>query len=380
MTDEEMQKLYFDNPIVPVSEGLTIEGIEKKTFSRSIGLDNLPEELKNTIMNDPDSLEFCRQNTDLLNVYWVPKEESNQAFAGFATYDKDTIFVVYQTSDGKLKPTSVIAATVLHELQHKADIRAMNKYLDQHPDFPLDKVPTLITERNARLRELNYLNSLDLDGMSEEERSYTDENREQTQNEFDTAESLLKDHPFKWNYLEPPFEHIDIHAYAMDIYPPNIAQHKIETWKLLLTDMGYSLPERQWLMERIIGVFDKLPIDVSLVQAGKRDLFADFLGKLINTDKSKTEGFYNVDLYEVLFEHKENLKTVISTTIESYTDELNRKNTGEQEKSRLIGQVMALSQLLQDIESVPITVITKPYIDLLIENAVQARKDDATSS
>ncbi|MFA5104414.1 MAG: hypothetical protein WC527_04495 [Candidatus Margulisiibacteriota bacterium] len=382
LSEEEMKGINLKHPIIPVSEGLTVKSLEKEVIAHSIGFENLPEEIREQIMKDPDSMEFCRQNADLLNVYWVPQEESNNIYSGFATYDKNTIFVNYQTPDGNPAPASTISSTLLHELQHKVDNRVMNQYFVQHLDFLFDKVPILITERNARLRQLDYLHSLDLTNTPEEEKKLVIDVAAQRQNEFDTAESLLNNPSIKGKYLEPPFAEVDINSYAMYIYPPAFSADKRRGISDLLDKMCYSAEEKQWLTERIIGCLDKLPIDLRTISTDRRDLFVDFLGRIIDMSigsspeksvMSETKGLYGTIFHDILRNLKEAVKTGTKDALDKIKLAEDQKDLKGEAKEQLKVAKQQYSRLLDELNSMPVEVISKEFLARFLSGSVQAK-------
>lgn len=270
ISENDMILFLRENPIQEPVSGLSFRSFSSGGTFHTRGIENIPREILEAIEQHPASYNFLKENQDLLDIYWVPFEPTNNGFGGYATADRNTFVVVYNSEDGEVRSPRQAAGILLHELQHKVDYKQLAEYKKSNPGFPFNGPSTLITESNAWKRMLHYYESLpaDTEGLDDFLVSRA---------VVESAIYLLGEDIPAEKMLAAPYEGIDIHSYSMNIYPPAVTAEQISELDLLLGKMGYASDEKRWLMERILGVFDKTPIDLSNNLAGQRDLFEDFI-------------------------------------------------------------------------------------------------------
>jgi hypothetical protein len=281
ISEDEMTLFLRENPIQEPASGLSMSSFSSGETFHTRGIENIPQEIIGAIKQHPASYAFIEENQDLLDIYWVPFEPTNSGFGGYATADRNTFVVVYNSESGELISPWQAAGVLLHELQHKVDHKQLAEYKKGNPDSPLNAPSTLITESNAWKRQLYYYESLpaDTEGLA----PHLKNQREVVE----SARYLLGDTVPEGSILAAPYEGVALYSYAMNIYPPPVSAERISEIESLIGKMGYSADESRWLMERIIGVFDKMPIDLSDNHAGRRDLFEDFIRKCMGPDFSE---------------------------------------------------------------------------------------------
>jgi hypothetical protein len=300
MSQEELEKFFTENPLIPNQTRLTIEDLKKNAISHTFGFENLPEEIKQNI-EKYDFAEFFKQNSDLLNVYWVPDNIHND-FAGYATFDKNTIVVEVRTQS----PQSVeeLIGTLIHELRHKVDGKEFETHCVQNPNYEVSylRVPPLITERNAYLAMLDYLERIQ--NRPREINDIIKRNKDIIM----MANFLLGFSEDNHKLLHPPYKGINDSA-PMDISPGeiNLDETGYKLVLKILDKLGYKKDAKQWLLEYCLSIFADGTFDLSDVQIGNRNLFVDFLGKLIKNEAANTKGYLTEDFYSVI----ENIKAQI---------------------------------------------------------------------
>ncbi|MDD4179655.1 MAG: hypothetical protein PHH14_06400 [Candidatus Margulisbacteria bacterium] len=293
MAAEELDQFFADHPIVPAREGITTRDFKQGGIYHTVGLENIPSEVRAAIAGSPLA-DFCAQHSDLLNIYWVPKEPS-ATFGGYAVVvDKNTIVVVYQAAN--TAGIKMMANVLIHELRHKVDSFELAQYRQANPDYelPFTEVPLMITERNAYIDSLLYYENLPAPVKKQKEVAQW---LNTYRGRVAKANIMLGLPESDRAMIQPPYTEVDLTSMALDIDPADILLNLPEVRLLgrLLDRLGYAGAEKQYLLERCVYIahggekFD-LHNDIKI---GRRNIFTEFIGRLLG---AKTDGLLTDEL------------------------------------------------------------------------------------
>lgn len=299
LTEKELDQFALDNPIIPPSSGIKITDLNGSQIHRTTGYDGVPKEVQ-SIIKAAGFEGFCRQNSHLLNVYWVPRDKK-AAFAGYATYDKNTVVVTYD----KINPGQIseLGGILMHELRHKKDMEELRQYIKQNPKFreKMSAPPSLITERNAYIcKHLFYKNSGTLNSKM----------AAASIRSIYVSNLLLGLPEDDMSILSPPYNRTNLQSSSLDLHPGTlmVTQKEIKLLLKVLDYLGYSKQEKGILLIAGIRLFANHPTDLLNYPTDRRDLLIDLVGKLIGNKKTKTNGFNNQFIMNVVMNAKKQYK------------------------------------------------------------------------
>jgi hypothetical protein len=285
--EDEIARFFQDNPLVAARSGLSTEDFKTNGVFRTVGYDDLPQEVKAALSASPAG-QTVRQHSELLNVYWVPYERSNSGIDGFATYDKSTIVVVYQEPDQTLSSREEITTISVHELRHKIDAQELRDYLAKEPDrrLPFKDPPSLITERNAYIEGLNYLEALPArSGKTMKTVKFLSET-------VSKANLLLGRPEADREMLHPPYAGIDFDSPLIYFNPADSVFPAKQIKKIIakIGSLDYPPKERKWLLETCLLIGAGKVFDAAGVPAGRRNLLIEFFDILMGDSRLISHG------------------------------------------------------------------------------------------
>lgn len=263
-TQNEIDDFIAKNPLVEPTDKLAYSKLGKGVYF-SKGYDSLPEEIRN-LMEKYGYAKFCRDYSNLLDIYWVP-DDNKADFKGYAMPGKNPIVVV--CDDNKVD----YIVKIVHELRHKVDAQEFDKYARENPKYekPFDPVSRLITERNAYLLTCDiYANTPKLSHMQQE--SLVDYKRR-----VEVANILLGLAENNKDILHPPYASVDLKSGYIDYDPSNIL---ISTDYLrnklikTLDSLEYTPEEKQFLLDYSIALYSN---NIIYLPTDQRNLFVSFL-------------------------------------------------------------------------------------------------------
>ncbi|MFH2033223.1 MAG: hypothetical protein ABIJ26_00775, partial [Candidatus Margulisiibacteriota bacterium] len=224
---------------------------------------------------------------DLLSVYWAPHDKRSNV-GGFATLDKDTIVVYY---DSGLD----LAATVVHELRHKVDKQQLAAFNKDNPDArEWDTIPSLVTEKNA------YTFTLKLFEKSPRKSKYVKRAIRHFKEVVSKANLLLGLPENHEEILMPPYEGIRPDSRVSDVDPSSIGlcYEDMKMIKALIIKMGYNPEEVKCLFENCMSIAAGKPVEMTSVsfRADRRNIFIGFLHKLLFKHKGRSEGYFTKEV------------------------------------------------------------------------------------
>lgn len=375
--EEEFGRFGVQNPLIPASRNFSLSDLKKGRVFHTVGYQDIPDEIKKMI-EQAGLKVFCEDHKDLLNIYWVPYE--NTSFLGYATIDKNTIVITYNRSN----PNKIdLAAILVHELTHKVDKEAIRKYRKQNPqdsEFTASTLP-LITERNAYLVIANFLNALKSSQQSgkiqinEEELKYINKVSENTELPIKTANFLLGFKDDDHHLLQPPFSEINLFSQILLINPADISFEEWQVLSKVLDRLGYKDNEKKYLLECGAEIFSGGSFDLNNFTLDYRYLPIDFLGKLINYEKtndrgkiftSKTGGFVNEDLLLIIKGIRQSVQEKLSKILQENIQKLQNPAISDDEKQVLERQNQELEQQIKILSESPATLIPKEIFRLIL--------------
>jgi hypothetical protein len=212
-----------------------------------------------------------------------------------------------------MRSAESLAGTTVHELRHKINNQELKLYIDKNPDhkLPFGKVPSLITERNAYLDELNFLEALPK--KSKEVLAEIKSLREIVSK----SNILLGLSENSRDILHPPYAGIDFNSPVLDKHPGGngFSLKKIKDISRIIGSLNYSPAEQKWLLDRCYAISAGLKFDLSGLSPGQRYLFIDFLGKIIGRPDLISNGIASPKLKESFARIKAEIKDGSGNTV-----------------------------------------------------------------
>ncbi|MFA4966594.1 MAG: hypothetical protein WC624_00020 [Candidatus Margulisiibacteriota bacterium] len=290
-TEGELNKYFSDNPIVPITAKLTSSDLNRGGVYRTVGYESLPSGIRDQFKN-AGFADFCRQHPDL-QIYWAPDDASNKAFGGYATFDDNTIVIVYQNKRQSTHPAWYLASVISHELQHKIDNRNLLRHISANPSYAnvISITPSLITERNAYLTQLRYLSGLPQKTKAVKEYiKYI--------SDIIIKSNILLDIKDLNNrtLIDPPYDASILQAQAIDIHPEiNIPLNSSFLINLhdVISILGYDHDENNYLLGSCAQIISGGLLNLADTDRGNRNIIVDFIGKLMGAN---TNGYLTDEL------------------------------------------------------------------------------------
>lgn len=327
VTEEEIKNFFSQYPLIESKkEKFSLKDLNNQPVYTE-GIEYLPREVYDILSMDPTSVELLKNNERFLNIYWVPFEKNKKGFSGFATIYKNSILIIYQEDFRKNYSPQELAVTLLHEIQHKIDYEKIdnyNKKLDANSRTYF--LPPLIAEYNAILRQTKFLENNKIKEYWEKQdfkkyKLY----REHSNTITSIAKRLLNLSDDFIDFLEPPYDNVKLDSLSMIIDPQFIDKKSFDTINQTLNQLGYTGPEKDWLLDRILLILKGMYIDLASMELGERNLFFDFIKKLTKFNipdriDTKTIKFF-VEHKKYLINYYKDLMTYVKTN-NVFTEEM----------------------------------------------------------